>query len=89
MRRIEWNTVWDRGVLDRVAGESPDAPETWAAQLKALGFSHVVVQPIMLDVWQQSGWLNPALAPDRWLRRFLDASKARVRTPDGSILVEL
>jgi len=89
MRRIEWNTVWDRGALDRVAGESPDAPETWAARLRALGYSHVVVQPIMLDVWQQSGWLNPALSPDRWLRQFLDASKSRFRTPDGSILVEL
>jgi hypothetical protein len=89
MRRIEWNTVWDRGVLDGVAAESPDAPETWAARLKARGYSHVVVQPTMLEVWQRSGWLNPALAPERWIRQFLETSKARVRTPDGSILVEL
>lgn len=88
-RPIEWNTVWDRGVLDRIADEQPDTPERWGARLRELGYTHVVVQPTMLLVWERSGWLNPRLKPDRWLRAFLDSAPRRVRASDGAIVVEL
>ncbi len=87
-RPVEWNTVWDRGVLDRVADEAPGTPDAWGPRLAALGFTHVLINPTMLARWQASGWLNPQLAPERWIAAFVRANRA-IPTADGSIIVEL
>lgn len=87
-RRIEWNTVWDRGPLDQIAREAPGDPTAWRAKLHALGFTHLVIDPTMLSVWARSGWINPDLAPDRWLGPLLQTSR-RVRTGDGRFIVDL
>jgi len=87
-RAVEWNTVWDRGALDRVADLAPDEPASWGLRLRELGFTHALIQPNMLDRWEQSGWLNPRLAPKAWIPAFLQANRA-IPTADGSIIVEL
>jgi hypothetical protein len=87
-RPVSWNTVWDRGALDRVADEAPGTPEAWGPRLAALGFTHVLINPTMLARWQASGWLNPQLAPERWIAAFVRANRA-IPTADGSIIVEI
>ena len=87
-RAIAWNTVWDRGALDRVAEQSPGTPHAWAAKLRELGFTHVIVNPNMLVVWTRSGWINPLLEPKRWLTAFLQ-SNPHVRTSEGCFIVDL
>ncbi len=87
-RPVAWNTVWDRGALDRVADEAPGTPEAWGPRLAALGFTHVLINPTMLARWQASGWLNPQLAPERWIAAFVRANRA-MPTADGSIIVEI
>lgn len=87
-RPVAWNTVWDRGALDRVADEAPGTPEAWGPRLAALGFTHVLINPTMLARWQASGWLNPQLAPERWIGVFVRANRA-IATADGSIIVEI
>ena len=87
-RRVAWNTVWDRGVLDRVADASPGTPGVWGAKLRELGFTHVVINPTMLVVWTKSGWINPSLEPKRWLTAFLQANPS-LQTQDKCFIVEL
>jgi hypothetical protein len=87
-RPITWNTVWDRGALDRVADASPGTPIAWGAMLRELGYTHLLINPTMLVVWKRAGWMNPQLEPDRWLTAFLQANAA-IRTSDGCFIVEL
>lgn len=87
-REISWNTVWDRGALDRVAEQSPGTPAAWGARLRELGFTHVVINPNMLVVWARSGWINPALEPKRWLTAFLQANPP-IQTQDKCFIVDL
>lgn len=87
-RPIAWNTVWDRGALDRVADASPGTPAVWGAKLREIGYTHVLINPTMLVVWKKAGWMNPQLEPDRWLTAFLQANPS-VRTSDGCFIVEL
>jgi hypothetical protein len=93
MRPITWSTVWDRGVFDRVVDEAPGTPAVWPERLRAMGFTHVLVDPTMLVVWNRSGWLNPALKdPMRegsWLRPFVEACPGRMQTGDGKFLLML
>ena len=93
LRPITWNTVWDRGVFDRVVNDAPGTPAVWPARLRAEGFTHVLVDPTMLVVWNRSGWLNPALKdPMRegsWLRPFVEACPGRLQTGDGKLLLGL
>ena len=87
-RPIAWNTVWDRGALDRVADAAPGTPASWGPKLRELGYTHVLINPTMLVVWKRAGWMNPQLEPDRWVAAFLQANAA-VRTSDGCFIVEL
>jgi hypothetical protein len=87
-RPIAWTTVWDRGALDAVAAQNPGTPGVWGAKLRELGYTHLIVQPTMLVVWTQSGWINPDLEPKRWLTAFLQANPT-IRTSDGCFIVEL
>jgi len=89
LRPIAWTTVWDRGEFDRVVDEAPGTPAAWGVRLRMRGFTHAVVSPVMLTVWARSGWLNPALANDRWLRPFLESNRLFARTADGILVVEL
>ena len=87
-RGIDWNTVWDRGPLDRVADQSPGTPQVWGARLRELGYTHLLINPTMLVRWTQSGWINPALEPKRWLAAFLQ-THPHLRTGEGCFIVDL
>ncbi len=62
--RITYNTVWDRGPLSKIMRDSPDDPEAWRLALRQWkdgGFTHVLVNYTMLDVWERSGWNDPLI----------------------------
>ena len=89
VRPISWSTVWDRGEFDRVADEAPGTPGVWGARLRAQGFTHAVIDPVMLNVWARSGWLNPALASGTWVEPFVKANTLVAQTVDGKLIVSL
>ncbi|MSR41958.1 MAG: hypothetical protein EXS10_08690 [Phycisphaerales bacterium] len=78
-------TVWDRGALDEVALAHAGHPERWRDALVARGYTHLLLQPTMLDVWQQSGWLNPALEIPA-LSAFVQTLSPAMRCSDGVII---
>ena len=84
-RPIESTTVWDRGALDEVAQENFGQPERWRDALSARGYTHLLVQPTMLEVWRQSGWLNPVLDLPS-LGKFVQTIRPVMRCADGVII---
>lgn len=89
MRSISWSTVWDRGAFDAVVDEAPGTPAVWGARLRAKGFTHALIDPVMLGVWARSGWLNPALANDQWLQALVSTNTLVGRGSDGRLIVRL
>ena len=89
LRPISWSTVWDRGVFDRIVDQAPGTPAAWSDRLRAEGFTHAVINPVMLSVWARSGWLNPALANEDQMRQFVQSNTLYARTPDGIVILEL
>ncbi len=88
-RPVSWCTVWDRGVFDKVVDESPGTPESWGTRLRSLGYTHAIIDPVMLSVWTRSGWLNPALASGNWSARFASANTLFAQTIDGKFILQL
>ncbi len=89
LRPLKWSTVWDRGAFDAVVDAAPGTPAAWGARLHALGFTHAVIDPTMLEVWSRSGWLNPSITSGQWLQPFVDANTLFARTVDGKIILTL
>ena len=89
LRPLSWSTVWDRGAFDRVIDAAPGTPAAWGPRLRAEGFTHVVIDPVMLEVWMRSGWLNPAMASGPMLDQFVQANTIFGRTIDGKLIVTL
>jgi hypothetical protein len=89
LRPLSWSTVWDRGAFDRVIDAAPGTPAAWGPRLRAEGFTHVVIDPVMLEVWMRSGWLNPAMASGPMLDQFVQANTIFGRTIDGKLIVAL
>ena len=89
LRPLSWSTVWDRGAFDRVIDAAPGTPAAWGPRLRAEGFTHVVIDPVMLEVWMRSGWLNPAMASGPMLDQFVQANTVFGRTIDGKLIVAL
>lgn len=61
--RISYATVWDRGPLSQILHDLPDDPEQLRIALQSIGFTHVLMNPTMLDIWRRDGWSDPRLAP--------------------------
>lgn len=89
MRPISWSTVWDRGALDAVVDEAPGTPAVWGARLRAKGYTHALIDPVMLGVWARSGWINPALANDQWLQALVSSNTIVGRGTDGRFIIRL
>ncbi len=77
---LSYQTTWDRGILSRLMVDYPDDPARWAAELKNMGYSHLIVDAGMLENWMQKGWNDPNLTPDR-VMSFIQATTE----PSGSI----
>jgi hypothetical protein len=62
--RIAYQTTWDRGALSRAMRESEE-PAAWFRELREAGYTHVLVDPVMLRLWEEEGWNDPLLTVER------------------------
>lgn len=87
--RIEYVTTWNRGRLARAMDEFPGAPNAWFSALREAGFTHVLINPVMLEVWAEAGWNDPRLTPTA----ILGAAEAHLvldrRYPSGLVIYAL
>lgn len=60
-----YGTVWNGGPVEAALRKHGDRVEFAVRDLLDQGFSHVVVNGAMLDVWARAGWLDPAVTPER------------------------
>jgi len=81
------STVWTR---DPLVSAMLDAQDGAAARrlLTDAGIGWVLVHPTMLEVWTRSGWLDPALTPER-LARAIEALEPLRRFDDGALLLRV
>lgn len=66
-KRYEYQTTWDRGPLSHMMDEHPNVAERWRDELRVRGYTHLLVHPVMLRIWERSGWHDPDLTAERVL----------------------
>ena len=87
--RITYNTVWDRGPLSRIMREQPDDPAAWASALREAGYTHVILNPCMLERWERSRWNDPSITA-KGVMGFANTHLQLVqRYPRGEFLFEI
>lgn len=87
--RIVYQTTWDRGPLSRLMREYPEKPEQWAASLRSEGFTHMLVDPTMLAIWERDGWGDPLLTVEH-INEFAQREATMLwRYPTGTTLYVL
>ena len=97
--RLRYTTVWTRGPLETALAAAQDPETTKDAatiaaaaldDLRADGFTHVLVAPTMLEIWRTSGWLDPALEQAQ-IAALTSGPGVRVahRFSDGSVLLSI
>jgi hypothetical protein len=87
--RISYQTTWDRGVLSAIMRDFPNDAARWRIELRRLGFTHVLIDPSMLQRWERAGWNDPLLTAERMMGAFAAGDTARLPYPNGQVLVEL
>jgi hypothetical protein len=84
-----YQTTWDRGPLSHAMDQAGETAEAWIPALREAGYTHLLVDPTMLEIWTERGWGDPRLTA----RRILDGAD-RLATligeyPDGTRLYAL
>ncbi|NNM26065.1 MAG: hypothetical protein HKO59_08785, partial [Phycisphaerales bacterium] len=87
--RIVYHTTWDRGPLSAALDRHPDDPAAWMRMLRAEGFTHVLIDPVMLHIWGNAGWRDPRLDPGMLLSAMSTEATVVARTPSGVTLYRL
>ena len=86
---VVYQTTWDRGPLSRIMREHPDDRQSWISALRDMGFTHLLVDPTMLRIWEQSGWNDPLITSDRILNAADLHATLEHRYPDGTVIYRL
>ncbi len=76
-RDVVYQTTWDRGPLSRLMRQEGD--DAWLNGLSEQGFTHLLVEPTMLEVWEDSLWNDPNLTASRVINaaeRFADLEQS-------------
>lgn len=60
-RPLEYATVWDNHPLAELLDKHRGDPDAVVRALRDRGTTLLLVNPTMLEVWEQSGWLDPRL----------------------------
>ncbi len=58
-----YSTVWNENPVQRAIASSGGDPALAITELRRAGWTHLVIDPTMLDIWRRSGWLDPSIAP--------------------------
>jgi hypothetical protein len=82
-------TTWDRGPLSEALRVAGDDDALFLAELRARGFTHLVVNPVMLAIWAERGWGDPALTAERIVRAAERGARLVAADPAGRRLYEL
>jgi hypothetical protein len=61
---VAYQTTWDRGPFSAAMRRSDD-PRQWMTGLREQGFTHIMVNPEMLELWESEGWNDPLLTAPR------------------------
>lgn len=87
-RDIEYATVWDNHPLGELLELHPDDPDAVVDALRKRGTTMLLVNPVMMNVWQQSGWLDPRLDPVS-IDAVLERLTLETRWPSGEFLMRV
>ncbi len=86
---FDYQTTWDRGPLSRIMREQPDDPAAWMQSLRRAGYTHLLVNRVMLEIWEHEGWNDPLITA----ARVIGAAEAHARTlqtfPGGTTIYAL
>jgi hypothetical protein len=63
--RYDYATVWDRGPMSQAIRDAPNDPAAWFDALREDGYTHLLIDTIMLPRWHAAGWSDPILTLDR------------------------
>ena len=80
-RPVTYQTTWDRGPMSRAMHAAPNDKTAWTARLRQGGFTHVLVNPTMLEVWSRAGWGDEALTAEKVIGS-LDRHARQIRSFD-------
>ncbi|MHC4218136.1 MAG: hypothetical protein ACYSU7_06725 [Planctomycetota bacterium] len=83
-----YQTTWDRGPLSEVMRES-EYPRDWLGTLSAQGITHLLVNPQMLDLWENERWNDPLLTSPRVLEAAEQYAELEREFPGGLRLYRL
>ena len=84
-----WGTVWDGGPLARVLRtHGSDAAAAVRALRDTEHLTHLAIGESMLARWKASGWLDPALAPER-VRAVAALLRPVAHTSSGGVVYEV
>jgi hypothetical protein len=86
---LTYQTTWDRGPLARAMDRRPDDPAGWMDELRAEGFTHLLVQPTMLRIWADSGWNDPRITAAGVLDAAEQSAELEQEFPGGVRLYRL
>jgi hypothetical protein len=87
-RPVEYTTVWDNHPLAELLEEHRGDPDAVVRALRERGTTLLLVNPTMLGVWEQSGWLDPRLDLAA-VSRVLERLEVEVRWPTGEVLLRI
>lgn len=80
-------SVWNEHPLIATLEATDAGMDAARAALRTRGWTHVVIDEVMLNVWRRSGWLDPRITPERV--RALCLSLKPIRVEAGGSLFEL
>lgn len=80
-------SVWNEHPLIATLEATDSGMTATRAAMRARGWTHVVIDEVMLNVWRRSGWLDPRITPERV--RALCLSLKPVRVEAGGSLFEV
>jgi len=83
-RRVVYNTTYDAWPLGEAIRRDPGSPETWSQTLRERGVTHVLVSPGELGRLTKSGWIDPAITPERLVEWLQTLPRPIMAWPPGS-----
>jgi hypothetical protein len=86
---VVYQTTWDRGPLSEAMRAQTDDPAAWLESLRRRGFTHLLVEPTMLLLWQREGWNDPLITAERVLDAADRFAELVVVFPNGARLYRM
>jgi hypothetical protein len=89
VHKVVYQTTWDRGLLSKIMHDDPDQPSAWINELQKQGFTHLRIDPNMLQRWERSGWNDQLLTANRVLDAAQHFTRLVKNYPNGELLFQI